>query len=191
MEGLDKFLLDLIKDVPNLEIAKITNIIRIVKLKKNEVLINEGTYYSKFFYVKKGLLRGYNIDENGEDKTIFFIWDKEFGSDPACFLDNKPAKLSWAAIEDSEIIEFSIKGFDDLANKNIYFLRLKIYFIEKIFLRILGRIENFIILNPEQRYNNLLEERPALCERIPDKYLASHLGITPVSLCRIRKRVPN
>lgn len=191
MEGLDKFLLDLIKDIPELEITEIINITKITKLKKNEVLINEGTNYSKFFYVKKGLLRGYNISENGEDKTIFFIWDNEFGSDPACFLNNKPAKLNWAAIEDSEIIEFSTKDFDNLANKNIHFLKFKMTFIEKIFLRILGRIENFIVLNPEQRFNKLLEERPALCERVPDKHLASHLGITPVSLCRIRKRAIN
>ena len=191
MEIFDKFLLDLIKEVPKFDIAKLTTIIRVVKLKKNEVLINEGSSYSKFFYVKKGLLRGYNIDENGEDKTIFFIWDKEFGSDPACFLNNKPAKLNWAAVEDCEIIEFNKKGFDEIAQKNIYFLRLKMFFIEKIFLRILDRIENFIVLNPEARFIKMLEERPALCERIPDKYLASHLGITPVSLCRIRKRALN
>ena len=61
MESFDKFLLDLIKEVPKFDIAKLTTIIRVVKLKKNEVLINEGSSYSKFFYVKKGLLRGYNI----------------------------------------------------------------------------------------------------------------------------------
>lgn len=191
MEGFDKFLLDLIKEAPKIDLAKLTSIIRVTKLKKNEILIHEGSNYSKFFYLKKGLLRGFNIDENGDDKTIFFIWDKEFGSDPACFLNNKPAKLNWAAIEDCEIIEFNKRGFDDLSQKNIYFLRLKVFFIEKLFLRILGRIENFILLNPEERFSQMLKERPDLCERIPDKYLAAHLGITPVSLCRIRKRVCN
>lgn len=191
MEGFDQFLLEALKDIPKLELTKLINIIKIVKLKKNEVLINEGDSYQKFFYVKKGLIRGFNIDENGDDKTIFFIWDKEFGSDPACFINSKPANLSWAAIEDSEIIEFNMKGFNEIVFKNIHLLRIKMFFTDKIFLRILNRVENFIVLNPEQRFIKMLEERPDLCERIPDKYLACHIGITPVSLCRIRKRVLN
>ena len=53
------------------------------------------------------------------------------------------------------------------------------------------RLESFILYTPEERFQHLLETRPDLCERIPDKYLASFLGITPVSLSRIKKRLEN
>jgi DNA-directed RNA polymerase subunit F len=53
----------------------------------------------------------------------------------------------------------------------------------------MDRIESFVLLSPEERYNKLIAEKPDITNRVPDKYLATMLGITPVSLSRIRKRI--
>jgi len=51
------------------------------------------------------------------------------------------------------------------------------------------RIESFVLLSPTERYLKLIEEKPDIVNRVPDKYLSTYLGITPVSLSRIRKRI--
>ena len=161
------------------------------KLKKNEIFIEEGTFYSKFFYIKKGLVRGFYSNADGEEKTIFFRWEKEFGADPESFFNHKPSKLTWSAMEETEILEMNFEKFEELSKRNVGLLKLRILTNNKLLNRMYERLESFILYTPEERFQHLLETRPDLCERIPDKYLASFLGITPVSLSRIKKRLEN
>jgi hypothetical protein len=60
--------------------------------------------------------------------------------------------------------------------------------LKEAFREAIMRVEFFTVLSPEQRYKTLLEESPELIQRVPQKYLASYLGITTVSLSRIRNR---
>ena len=53
----------------------------------------------------------------------------------------------------------------------------------------MNRLEAFVLLTPEERYQELISSNPTLINRVPDKYIANIIGITPVSLSRIRKRL--
>lgn len=53
----------------------------------------------------------------------------------------------------------------------------------------MNRLEAFVLLSPEERYREIITSNPSLINRVPDKYLANIIGITPVSLSRIRKRL--
>lgn len=191
MDLFDNYLIDFLKDLPNTDLLKLSGLVKKVSLKKNEIYINEGVFQYKVFYIKKGLIRGYLNDEEGEEKTLFFRWEKEFGADPNCFFEKKPAKLTWVAIEETELLEINYQNIEDLSRKNIGLMRLRIFFNQKLLHRMYMRMESFILLNPENRFKELLNTHNDLCDRIPDKYLASFLGITPVSLSRIRKRILN
>lgn len=94
MEILDNFLIDFLKDIPKTDLINLFGLVRRKKLKKNEIFIDEGTFYNKFFYIKKGLVRGFYSNADGEEKTIFFRWEKEFGADPESFFNHKPSKLT-------------------------------------------------------------------------------------------------
>ena len=83
-----------------------------------------------------------------------------------------------------DVQEFKSKTQTDPAYSQIY-----INMIETILVSAIERIEDFTKKSPEQRYQRLLEIHGFLIERVPLKYIASYLGITPVSLSRIRKRV--
>jgi hypothetical protein len=52
-----------------------------------------------------------------------------------------------------------------------------------------GRIDSFVLLSPEERYKKYIKDFPGIVNRAPDKHIANVLGITPVSLSRIRKRI--
>jgi Mn-dependent DtxR family transcriptional regulator len=56
-------------------------------------------------------------------------------------------------------------------------------------LEALSRVESFVLDKPEDRYLKLIAQKPEIIKRVPDKYIASFIGVTPVSLSRIRKRL--
>lgn len=191
MDISDNFLIGFFKDIPKTELIGLFGLINRKKLKKNEIFIEEGTFYSKFFYINKGLVRGFYSNADGEEKTIFFRWEKEFGADPDCLIHKKPARLTWIAVEDSDILEIDMLKFEELSKRNAALLKLRIVTNQKILYRLYERLESFIINTPEERFIQLQSTYHDLCERIPDKHLASFLGITPVSLSRIKKRLEN
>lgn len=189
MDFFDNYLINFLRDLPKTDIFKIHDFVRTVRVKKNEVYLNQGVYSTKIFYVKRGLVRGYYTDEDGEEKTVYFRWQKEFGADPACFFEKAPAAYTWSALEETEILEINHQIIEELSKRNIGLLKARIKMQEKLMKLLSKRLETFIIYSPEERFLNLLKNHPDLCERIPDKYLASFLGITPVSLSRIKKRL--
>ncbi len=65
------------------------------------------------------------------------------------------------------------------------------YFMMNILSESLSALDDFILLSPEQRYLKFIQDHPVLLNRAPIKYIANVLGITPVSLSRIRKRISN
>ena len=148
-------------------------------------------FLQQVFLCKKRLIIGFYTDSDGEEKTIFFRWEKEFGADPESFFNHKPSKLTWSAMEETEILEMNFQKFEELSKRNVGLLKLRILTNNKLLNRMYERLESFILYSPEERFQHLLETHPDLCERIPDKYLASFLGITPVSLSRIKKRLEN
>ena len=79
--------------------------------------------------------------------------------------------------------------FKRLAKQNIHFMSLHNEGLEDSMLDAIERIRFFIMMTPEERYAQLLRKSPHLIQRVPQKYLASYLGVTTVSLSRIRKRI--
>ena len=66
MDISDNFLIDFFKDIPKTELIGLFGLINRKKLKKNEIFIEEGTFYSKFFYINRGLVRGFYSNADGE-----------------------------------------------------------------------------------------------------------------------------
>ena len=143
MEILDNFLIDFLKDIPKTDLINLFGLVRRKKLKKNEIFIDEGTFYNKFFYVKKGLIRGFYSNADGEEKTIFFRWEKEFGADPESYFNHKPSKLTWCAMEETEIFEINFQKFEELSKRNVGLLKLRIMASKRLLNRMYEKIRKF------------------------------------------------
>lgn len=157
--------------------------------KKGEVIVREGEYCGDAFLIRKGIIRTYVLSPDAEERTIRLAKEKDFTSSGASFLNGEPSTEFLEAIEDCKVIAVNTKKLEELSYKNIRILKLSHLGIKDAFAEAIERIEFFTILNPEQRYMKLLKESPELIQRVPQKFLASYLGITTVSLSRIRKRV--
>ncbi|KAA3638889.1 MAG: Crp/Fnr family transcriptional regulator [Bacteroidetes bacterium] len=174
-----------------LKLSDLLDLYRLSSLKsfeKGEVIAREGEYCEDAFLIRKGIIRTFVITPEGNERTIRLAKEKDFTSCGASFLFGDPSTEYLEALEDCKVIAVNTKKLEQLSQQNQRVLRLSIEGIKEAFAEAIGRIEFFTVLNPEQRYKKLISESPDLIQRVPQKFLASYLGITTVSLSRIRNR---
>lgn len=161
----------------------------IVVLQPGDAFVKMGERSSKGAMVIEGLLRNYTVNDNAEEVTVVFAGEMQSIAPYACLFLNKPATETTEAVEPSVLCVMDYQKFKALSTESTQYARIYIDFLEKAFVASIERVEDLTKKKPEQRYKNLLEQHGHLIERVPLKYLASYLGITPVSLSRIRKRL--
>jgi CRP-like cAMP-binding protein len=168
------------------------NISRITVFKEfpsGTVLLNAGDIAMQVFMVIKGCLRSYFIKENGIEVTSQFFVEGQMVSSIESAMTGIPSRSNIDAIEDSLIGIVQMKDFLNLAQEDG---RAKDQFIGVLLSKLLNYMNlhaSFILDNPEKRYKKLVQDNPELVSRLPQQYIASYLGITPVSLSRIRARL--
>ncbi|MES2827134.1 MAG: Crp/Fnr family transcriptional regulator [Bacteroidota bacterium] len=159
------------------------------ELAADEVYIQQGNTSRKLAYIQKGLVRAYHLKESGEEITVLLRWeDQFFNSYDSVFL-GQPSRFTYKTMEDTVILESDYDTFMELINSSPKFSKAKDFFMTKMMAELLQRIESFVLLSPQERYLKLLSDKPDIVQRCPDKHIATLLGITPVSLSRIRKRL--
>lgn len=151
------------------------------------VLLAEGGVADRLYLVRKGCLRMFFCDE-GRDITFQFFFEGSFVASFDSLHRRQPSLFSLESIEASELLAIGRDDFYDLVSR---MPALRQAYEEKLIERFrayqllfLSRIRN----SPQRRYEELLREHPDIVRRIPQHYIASYLGITPVSLSRIRNR---
>jgi CRP/FNR family transcriptional regulator, anaerobic regulatory protein len=163
-------------------------ILEVATFKKKEFLLQEGKLCNTITFINSGCLRVfYNID--GIENTIQFFFAGGWYTDYASFLTGQPAIENLQALEDCEVILIKKIDLYKLYDKMPVFDRVGRVFAENAFLSISQLNQMKTNEEPEERYRNLLQQRPELVQQIPQHYIASYLGIKPETLSRIRKRV--
>lgn len=157
------------------------------ELPAKTVLLDEGKISNSIFYIEKGCLRTW-FNNNGKDVTFQFFTEAQMVSSIESFKTNQPSQFTIETIETSIVHSMTKNDFQHVLEQSsiikeqmeaLIFGRLISY--QKLFL---SRIKD----NPETRYLELLKNNPEILLRIPQHYIASYLGITSVSLSRIRNR---
>ncbi|HEX8545387.1 MAG TPA: Crp/Fnr family transcriptional regulator [Cytophagaceae bacterium] len=155
-------------------------------VRKGKILLGKGQQTENIFYVEKGCLRSYIIDSKGKEHIYQFAPEDYFISDEDAVMLQTPATLWIDAVEDSEIKILKRPSSQDVdkdsAVEMTHLLERKIHTLRKRILQLLGS-------SAEERYEEFLKIYPTLAQRLPQKMIASYLGITPESLSRVRKDI--
>lgn len=166
---------------------KYSYLFKSLEIPAKTTLLSEGQISKTVYLIEKGCVRSW-LNNNGKDITFQFFVEGEAVSSIESFLTNRPSMFSLETIESSVIKSISKKNVDYILDhsptlkkemENLTLQRLLFY--QKLFL---SRIKD----NPKKRYEELLKQRPEILMRVPQHYIASYLGITAVSLSRIRNR---
>lgn len=161
-------------------------------LAKDEWLYQEGEYLTTFAFLHQGLVRLVNTNAAGQEYNKRFFVAGEFPGVMHALHRAEPANQGIQALEPTEVVLINFKKFRTLLMDNPELMRFQILYLEKNWLLEKDKRELYMVqLDATERYLAFLKEQPELAERVPQYHLASHLGITPTQLSRIRKSLKN
>ncbi|MDH7446639.1 Crp/Fnr family transcriptional regulator [Aquimarina sp. 2201CG14-23] len=156
--------------------------------KRGTHLVKPGQYIHDFYFMKQGCVTFYSIEE-GITRVMEFFTEGSFFTDLYPYIEEIPSESYLEVTEDSIVYRISktdaLKVFDH-SHALERFGRLS---MQKAFINNFQRINQLKNLSNQERYLQLLEKRPSLFQRVPQYLIASYLGLTPVGLSKIRKRL--
>lgn len=170
--------------------SKIEALITFSDYKKDELIIRNGTIAKSIYFVCKGALRAYTTDLEGNFYTKNIFLESNLAGSTVSYLLSKPSQFTIDALEDSVLIAVNYKAYRQLINTHNDLKDFYIAYLEKNWVIDKEPREVALVMeNAKSRYLNLLETHPNIDQRIQQMHLASHLGITPTQLSRIKKEL--
>lgn len=164
---------------------KLHALVQEVSFPKGHLLIQAGKPEHNLYFVKKGIIRAYTYKK----ATPVIFW---FGSEGdtaisiKTYINNQPSYENIDLLEDSVFYKIDTRQLHLLYNNDIHIANWGRKFAEHEFLKTEHRLINMQFLTATERYEELMNHTPQLLQRVPLGYIASYLGISQVSLSRIR-----
>nr|WP_320058860.1 Crp/Fnr family transcriptional regulator [uncultured Bacteroides sp.] len=157
-------------------------------LERNEFLVRNGDYSKNLHFVCEGALRAYFTDSAGNVYTKNLFLENDLAGSVVSSILDRPSEFTLEALEYTVLISFNYKKFRQLANQCIDLKDFYIAYLERNWVIEKEPIEvSLAIENATERYLKLRIAHPNIDKRISQQHIASHLGITPTQLSRIRK----
>lgn len=176
---------------PFLEIKDIDLLLRIgqYQVLKNKVpIIQVGTTAKKSFFILSGMIRGYYINQKGEEKNVFLRPEHTISGAPDTLFADTKTKYTFESILESHLLVFDHPTFRDASEQYPNLNKMYIAALQETIQTLIFRVESLIDKLPEERYEELLQRSPQFFQTAFNKHIANYLGVTPNSFSRILKR---
>lgn len=156
--------------------------------RKRQYVLQEGNVCTHFYFVVRGCLRMYKIDDKGATHILQFATENWWINDLGSFHSISPSLLNIDALEDTVVLQISREDLISLYVQAPKFDRIFRVLLENSFVRLQERLLQNISSTAEERYQSFLDIYPHLVNRLSQVQIASFLGITPEFLSRLRNR---
>ncbi|MGF7079938.1 Crp/Fnr family transcriptional regulator [Mucilaginibacter sp. UYCu711] len=160
-------------------------------LKKKQYFAEYDKVCDKVAFIVTGSVRYFHM-KDGMDITGYFSFENELVSSYKSYLTRKPSLTYIQALEDTRLINISRTDMEQMLNNPLLAYKMERFgrLVAEYYLCCYeDRVASFITQSPEERYLQLLNTGKEILQRMPQHYIANFLGITPVSLSRIRRRL--
>ncbi|NMH89637.1 Crp/Fnr family transcriptional regulator [Flavivirga algicola] len=156
-----------------------------IKKRKHQYIVQEGEVVNKEFWIIKGCLKSYFVDDNGKEHILQFGMENWWITDYESFVKQTESKTYIDCIEDSELLYISFENRDKLTSQMHKMERFwaKKSKIGRIALQ--NRILSLLKNSTKEQYDLLLEQYPKLFQRVPKKMIAAYLGVSRETLSRL------
>lgn len=163
--------------------------IDIRKIRKNEQLFTSGQICNHLYFVTKGLLKKYYVNSEGKERVLTFTKEMQWNGDLTSFWNNEKTIFNIKALETTEYISISRTKIDEVTARIPAFDRyLRMIANESIY-KLERRVNQSLSCSAEERYMDFLEDYGDLVQRIPQKEIASFLGVTPEFLSIMKGKI--
>lgn len=176
-------------NIPEPEFELLIKKVKFKNIEKGDVLLRPGEVCHHSFFVEKGLLRSYTVDNPGREHIIQFGSENWIVSDRSSTFLNEPSDLFIDAIEDTDIVLISSDFINEASEISSSFRKYNQIALQNHIRHQQKRINLLLSASAETRYMNFITLYPDLTLRVPQWMIASYLGITPESLSRVRKEL--
>ena len=158
-----------------------------VKLaKRHEVLVPKGAVAKHLYFVVKGCLRVFLLDDQGNEFTRFLVFEGRLGTAFPSFILQQPSVAAVQSLQASELLTLSCADRQRLYREVPGWETMDRQGLELDYIAAIQRLESFLTLPARERYEGLLQKSPELVRRLPAKIVADYLGISPETLSRLK-----
>ncbi len=171
------------------DIELLVSILQSKTVKKHEYLLKEGEVCRNVYFLVNGFFRMFYIDFEGNEINYRFTDENNFLVDFQSFLTQKPSHFYWQAMQDAELFVLPYQEVQNTYVASAVWNSFGRLIAEHVYLQLNERVEMLLFMNPEERYQHLLNTRPELFAQVSQFHLSSYLGVKPESLSRLRKRL--
>ncbi len=156
-------------------------------LSKDKLLYPANSVCKYIYFIEKGIIRHFYLSEPGENITCDFSLECQFLTDYRSFTKNEPSLYQFQAMEEVHYLKINQSELLGLYTNHPKLETFGRLIAEQTAQRITQMARSLISEKATDRYERLVNERPELLQRAPQKYIAAYLGIKPESLSRIRR----
>jgi len=159
------------------------------EMSAQEHWIKAGDFCMELCFILKGLFRVYYIDLAGNEVNQHFYQANEVFAPVSAIISDEPCQYYVEILEPTQLMLADYNDLYDIGADNSEWLRLEIKLLQTVFVKNARREAQLLLGNAEQRYRWFCKQYPELVKKLPQYHIASFLGITPVSLSRLRKNI--
>jgi CRP-like cAMP-binding protein len=172
------------------EINYFTSLLKKKRMRKKQFLLEESEVCNHECFVNSGCLRMYNLNNKGQEHIIQFAVADWWIADQYSFLTGLPSVYFIDALEESEVLLIEKKQLEQLYTRVPKFERFFRIAFQNSYVALQRRILAGLSQTAEEKYLDFINRYADIERKIPQRQIASYLGITPESLSRIRKQLP-
>ncbi|SDG23845.1 cAMP-binding domain of CRP or a regulatory subunit of cAMP-dependent protein kinases [Dyadobacter soli] len=179
------------KEVPvsAADVALIAKHSRVKRYQRGEVLLQGGEVPQEVFFVLSGALHQFYVEETGTEHTCNFTFEREFVTDLEAFQKRIDSPSTIQAMTDATVLCISHQDFTLMLAESPAVAEYFRVLVARIAEQGIKRTKLLLSSSPEKRFIEFTREQPDLLRRVPQRYVAQYLGMTPESLSRIKKRL--
>jgi len=156
------------------------------KIEKREFFLTEGEICFHQAFVKKGILRSYTLDNNGNEIILQFASERWWVADLSSYINHEPSFLNIEALEDSELLLLTRPAWEEAMKEIPILERFYRLIIQNHLISTQKRLVHSLSETAEEKYLRFLETFPDSVQRVPQHMIASYLGIARETLSRVR-----
>lgn len=175
-------------EFPEAEESLLTSIIKVTHVRKRQMIDQPGFVSGHRNYVAKGAFRSFFVDKEGKEHTLQIAIEDWFISDFYSYITRTPATLYAEALEDSVLFQLTYDEIEALCARHHGICNYFRITTEHAFANSRKRLLSNFSLSAEERYHEFTNRYPGINRRVPQKVIASYLGISPEFLSKIRSR---
>ena len=171
------------------QFEKIKGYFQLKTLKRNEYLLQVGETCRHNYFVNSGCIRFFTVNEEGQELTRYFSFKNKFATAFTSFISQKPAIENMQSILKSEVLVIARKDFYYLVDTVPEVNQVYRYALEMAYIMSQERIYGFQGQSALERLKWLMHHQPKILSKLPNKVIASYLGVTQFTLSRLKSEL--